>query len=526
MNGARPSRLESGRLESGPSESGSPGTAGSDTTGLETATGAGTDWLAELNTLSDPALLGQVRQAAAHRRLVVLDDDPTGMQTLYGIPVLLQWQGDEIREALAANWPAVYILTNSRSMDAGGAARTVREVMRQLVAVSKELGLELRVVSRSDSTLRGHFPLETDLMAEELAGVTPIAGTVLVPAFIEGGRVTRDGVHYLIEGGQPVPVGETEFAHDPAFQYRASSLPEWVEEKTGGQTPASEVQVLTLDTLRNGGPVAVAAWLRSLPEPFVAAADAVCQRDLEVLALGALLAEEAGVNVLFRTAASMVRALAGLESRSLLPLSGLLSPRSVAGGLCVVGSFISKSSEQLSLLLALPDVQPVELDVNRILGGEAGEEVERVAAEVNALLAAGRHAVLFTSRLVRTGASASLSLDIGRSVSGALTDVVQRLTTEPGFLIAKGGITSHNVAFQGLGAHSALVLGQAISGVPVWELGPETPFPGLPYIVFPGNVGGPSSLSELFGGLQAELNRKRLHPAPTSDSAPFMGSEP
>ncbi|WP_456830203.1 four-carbon acid sugar kinase family protein [Deinococcus sp. UYEF24] len=489
------------------------------------------DWLAEIDTRSDPDVLRQIRQVAATRRLVVLDDDPTGMQTMYGIPVLLQWQGTEIRDALAGNWPAVYILTNSRSMDPVGAAGTVREVMRQLVAVAQELGLDLRVVSRSDSTLRGHFPLETDLMAEELAGVTPIAGTVLVPAFIEGGRVTRGGVHYLIEGGQPVPMGETEFARDPAFQYRASSLPEWVEEKTEGRTPAAEVQVLPLDTLRTGGPTAVAAWLRELPAPFVAAADAVCQRDLEVLALGALLAEEAGVNVLFRTAASMVRALSGLESRSLLPQSNLLSPRSTAGGLCVVGSFISKSSEQLSQLLALPEVQPVELDVNRILGGidgkagEAEEEVERVAAEVNALLKAGRHVVLFTSRAVRTGASASLSLDIGRSVSGALTDVVQRLTTEPGFLIAKGGITSHNVAFQGLGAHSALVLGQALSGVPVWELGAETPFPGLPYIVFPGNVGGPSSLSELFGGLQAELGRRRLEPASTPGPVSLAGGE-
>ena len=249
--------------------------------GTSRAEGTGdTGWTSELDTRSDPGVLRQIRQAAAARRLVVLDDDPTGMQTLYGIPVLLQWRGHEIRDALAGNWPAVYILTNSRSMDPAEAAQTVREVMRQLVASSQELGLDLRVVSRSDSTLRGHFPLETDVMAEELSGVTPIAGTVLVPAFIEGGRVTRGGVHYLIEGGQPVPTGETEFARDPAFQYRASSLPEWVEEKTGGRTRAVEVQVLSLDTLRSGGPTAVAAWLRELaaesPVPFVAAADAAC----------------------------------------------------------------------------------------------------------------------------------------------------------------------------------------------------------------------------------------------------------
>lgn len=496
MSGVRPSRLaDGGSLEPRPVEPVGPEIPA---------------WVtAELNTASDPDLLQQIRQVGSHRRLVVLDDDPTGMQTLYGIPVLLQWQGNEIREALSHPWPAIYILTNSRSMDGAGAARTVREVMRQLVQVAGELRLDLRVVSRSDSTLRGHFPLETDLMRETLAGVTSIAGTLLVPAFIEGGRVTRDGVHYLIEDGRPVPTGETEFARDPAFEYRSSYLPEWVEEKTDGRTPAEAVEVLSLDTIRSGGPEAVAAWFQALPVPFVAAADAVCQRDLEVVALGALLAEAVGVNVLFRTAASMVRALAGLDSRDQLPLPRLLSPRSTAGGLCVVGSYITRSSEQLAQLLALPDVHPVELDVNRVLDGAARAEVERVSAEVNASLAGGRHVVLFTSRLLRTGSSASGSLDIGRSVSGALTDVVQRLTTEPGFLMAKGGITSHNVAFQGLGAHSAQVLGQAISGVPVWELGAETPFPGLPYIVFPGNVGGPASLSTLFSGLQTELRHRR-----------------
>lgn len=477
--------------------------------GAETPDALLPDWLTGLPE-SDPALQASVRQLAGGRRLVVLDDDPTGMQTLYGLPVLLRWDGDEIRQALSANWPAVYILTNSRSMDAAGAERTVREVMQKLVAVASALDLKLRVLSRSDSTLRGHFPLETDLIAGELQGVTPVSGTVLVPAFIEGGRVTHGGVHYLIEGGRPLPVGDTEFASDPAFGFRASSLPDWVEEKTAGRTPAAQVQVLTLTTIREGGPQGVADWLEGLPTPFVAAADAICQHDLEVVALGALMAEGRGVNVLFRTAASMVRALAGLAGRELLPISGLLSPRSQAGGLCVVGSFISKSSEQLSRLLALPGVQPVELDVNRVLDGAAQDEVARVAGLVNAHLSAGKDAVLYTSRIVRTGASADLSLDIGRAVSGALTDVVQRLRTEPGFLIAKGGITSHNVAFQGLGAHAALVLGQALPGVPVWELGPETPFPGLPYIVFPGNVGGPSSLNELYASLQAELGRRRL----------------
>jgi len=200
----------------------------------------------------------------------------------------------------------------------------------------------------------------------------------------------------------------------------------------------------------------------------------------------------------------MVRALAGLEDRGPLPPARLTSARSRAGGLCVVGSFVSRSSEQLTQLLALPDVHATELDVGRILGGETAAEVTRVAAELNAQLGQGRHVVLYTSRQLHTGHSADRSLDIGRQVSTALTDAVRQLKIEPGFLIAKGGITSHNVALHGLNVHVAQVLGQALAGVPVWTLGPETPFPDLPYIVFPGNVGGPSSLVELFAALQAQ----------------------
>ncbi|UBV44604.1 hypothetical protein LAJ19_17685 (plasmid) [Deinococcus taeanensis] len=476
-------------------------------------------WLTGPFPAADPTLLPRIRDLSGTRRLVVLDDDPTGMQTLYDLPVVLQWQGSEIRDALGQPWPAVYILTNSRSMNAADATRAVQDVMRQLVQVGQELRLDLRVVSRSDSTLRGHYPLETDIMAEELAGTQPVTGTLLLPAFIEGGRVTAGGVHYLVENGQSVPVGETEFARDPAFMYRSSALPDWVAEKTAGRVPAEAVHVLTLETIRQGGPEAVAEWLCGLPAPFVAVADATCQQDIEVVALGTLLAERSGVNVLSRTAASMVRALAGLAEQAPLRPEALLSPRSRAGGLCVVGSFISRSSEQLAQLLARPGVQATELNVARILAGDGPDEIARTASAVNAHLAAVRDVVLYTSRHLHTGASGDANLDIGRAVSTALTDVVRRLEVEPSFVIAKGGITSHNVALRGLGVHVAQVRGQALPGVPVWTLGAETPFPGLPYIVFPGNVGGPGSLGELHGALHA-ARQQGTHPAAGGVAAP------
>jgi uncharacterized protein YgbK (DUF1537 family) len=77
-----------------------------------------------------------------------------------------------------------------------------------------------------------------------------------------------------------------------------------------------------------------------------------------------------------------------------------------------------------------------------------------------------------------------------------LISIVRGLQVRPRFLIAKGGITSSDVATRGLGVRRALVRGQILPGVPVWRLGAEARFPGLDYVVFPGNVGGDTALAD------------------------------
>jgi uncharacterized protein YgbK (DUF1537 family) len=77
-----------------------------------------------------------------------------------------------------------------------------------------------------------------------------------------------------------------------------------------------------------------------------------------------------------------------------------------------------------------------------------------------------------------------------------LIALVQRITATPRFLVAKGGITSSDIATGGLGVRRAHVLGQLIPGVPVWRLGAESRFPGMAYVVFPGNVGDDRALAE------------------------------
>ena len=441
--------------------------------------------------------------AASGRKVVALDDDPTGVQTVFDTAVLARWSVGDLAAELADPRPVCFVLTNSRSLAEPDAIALDREVAANLLAASRRTGRPFVVASRSDSTLRGHFPAETDALADALGGID---ATLLVPAFTEGGRLTVDDVHYLRDGDRLVPVGESEFARDATFGYRASNLRDWVAEKSGGRVAAEAVRSLGLDLIRGEGPEGVAALLAGCRDGAFVVVNAETDRDLEIVARGAQIAEDADCRFLYRTGASFVRVRAGLPKRPLLTRDDLLGPGVPPGapGLVVVGSHVRKSSEQLAHLLAQPDLGlvSVELRVPAVVDpAHRDAEVARGRDAVGAALAAGRVPVVATSRDVLLGSSPAGSLALSRDVSAAMVEVVRTFAGAPAWVVAKGGITSSDVGTRGLGARRAIVLGQALPGVPVWRLGPETRFPGIPYVVFPGNVGGPDALADVVRAL-------------------------
>lgn len=435
----------------------------------------------------------------SRRKLVVLDDDPTGTQTVYGIAVVTEWSVETLRSELASDAPGFYILTNSRSLPAEEAAAMNRKIAENLQTAATELGLPRElvcVVSRSDSTLRGHFPVETDVLGEVLG---PFDATFIVPFFEDGGRYTIDDVHYVAQEDALVPAAETPFAKDAVFGYRSSNLRDWVAEKTAGRVPAEGVESIRIDEMRRGGPAAVCRRLRQLPPGCTCIVNAAESRDLDVFALAVLQVEAEGRRYLFRSAASLVSARLGLARRPLLSPEELVECDSHrrAGGLTVVGSYVPKTTEQLQRLLQRPGIEPVEVDVETLLDPARSQVVlQETIGRVNSLLGDARDVVLFTSRKLIAQADAATNLQIGRTVSDALVEVVRGLECRPRYLIAKGGVTSSDVATAGLGVRRAMVLGQLLPGVPVWELGDESRYPGLRYVVFPGNVGGPDALAQ------------------------------
>ncbi len=428
---------------------------------------------------------------------VVLDDDPTGTQSVAGLPVLTRWEDDDLDWALAQSAPAVYVLTNTRSLDEDDAAARGREVVAVAVAAAARAGKRVSFVSRSDSTLRGHFPLETDVLsaaAAEHTGAAPDL-VMLVPAFPDAGRITVDSVHYWVVDGEATPVGETAFAADATFGYRSSDLRDWVEEKTAGRIRRDDVAALTLGIIR-AGTEAVTAFLRDLPAGTVVAVDVVDEHDMRQVALALHALDKEGITNLLRIGPPYLRAHIGQDIASPVTADRIEMVHD-RGGLVVVGSHVPLTTAQLAALQAdRPDTVTIELDVRSLIDERREAHLDERADAVASAIESGT-VIVHTSRELVTGRDGEESLEIARRVSSGLVELVARVleAAPPRFVIAKGGITSSDVASEALQIRRAQVVGPMLPGiVSLWQpqVGPAV---GIPYVVFAGNVGEPGSLA-------------------------------
>lgn len=440
--------------------------------------------------------------------LVVLDDDPTGTQTCHDINVLTKWDipllTTTFRSDLTQSTRGFFILTNSRALHPDEATQLIKEICQNLLEVARQLNIDFEIVLRSDSTLRGHFPLEADA-ASEVLGVADV--WILAPFFLQGGRYTIDDVHYVAEGDNLVPAAETPFAQDASFGYKSSNLRDWIVEKSKGVIVPNRVKSLSLQDVRTGGPDEVCKQIMNFEKGSVVIVNAAAEEDMDVVMLGILQASAQGRKLLYRSGAALVSSRLGIKPIPPKSADALKLDKSV-GGLVIAGSYVPKTTAQLKTLRekAGDRLTTIELQVDDLLHSQetASSKVQIAIDAAQKEIKRGQDVLVMTSRKLITGKDERESLNIGSVVAKSLVNFLQGLQTRPRYIIAKGGITSSDMATKGLKMKCAAVVGQAAPGVPLWECFEETSkWAGIPYIVFPGNVGSEDTLYEVVKGWQA-----------------------
>ncbi len=429
-------------------------------------------------------------------KIIVLDDDPTGSQTVHSCLLLTKWDVETLKIGLIDEVPIFFILTNTRALPAKQAAAVTREVCQNLkIALAATKITEFLVVSRSDSTLRGHYPIETDVISAELGGFD---AHFLMPAFFEGGRITRDSIHYLLVDGVETPVHKTEFARDSVFAYNHSYLPDYVAEKTEGQIPADRVVQFLLAEVRSGS----LERLMQLERNRCCVVDGEQQSDFDRFAADVLAAVSQGKKFLFRSGASILTSLAQLGPQPIPATEMSKYVRDGKPGAIIIGSHVQKTTDQLTQLLATPGIVGVEIDISQLVGENVTVRAGLLASivdRVNSIHAAGDTPAIYTSRQELAFNSTQARLQFGEAVSALLMDAIRALPADIGFLISKGGITSNDTLSKGLALTSARSIGQILPGCSAIVTPPNHPqFPNLPVVLFPGNVGDADALATAY----------------------------
>ncbi|RPK05922.1 four-carbon acid sugar kinase family protein [Priestia endophytica] len=436
-----------------------------------------------------------------NKKIIVLDDDPTGVQTVNNISVYTDWSVESIKKGFLEENSMFFILTNSRAFSASKTEEEHQKIAEHIAAVAQELNKEFIIISRGDSTLRGHYPLETEILKETVENKTNLKfdGEVIFPFFKEGGRYTIDNIHYVQDGETLVPAGETEFAKDRTFGYKSSHLGEWIEEKTEGRFTAENATYLTLEHIRALDIDYLTEQLLEVKDFNKVIVNAVDYVDVMVVTIALIKAMKNGKNYMFRTAAAITKIIGGVVDRGLLTTSELVES-SEHGGLILIGSHVQKTTQQLEQLKQCEFIDFIQFDTHLVLNPEEFEkERDHVLHQCEQLIADGKTVAVYTrrERLDLGQNKKEEELELSVKISEAVTSIVKFLKVKPRFIIAKGGITSSDIGVNGLSVQRATVAGQIKPGIPVWLTGEESKFPHMAYIIFPGNVGEVSTLREV-----------------------------
>ena len=426
------------------------------------------------------------RNIKSATKIIVLDDDPTGCQTVHNIVLSFRWDTETLKKLISEN-DCFYILTNSRALPGREAYNLIAQICGNILDTGYPAD-RFRIICRTDSTLRGHFMEETKAIFDNLKAFD---GLLVVPFFKEGGRITKDDTHYVIQDGKMIPANETEFAKDANFGYKNAWLPAWIEEKSDGFYRKENVISISLEEIRSVNYTSILTKLLNTVNGTPIIVNAMEDSDLDYFCAVLQEAEDQGKRFLYRTGASFVKIRAGIQDKS------LHMPSVVNGaGLIVAGSYVNKTNAQINYLIGNSDIKQIELSIKKIIS-QRDKYKNEIISKTDHYLRDGKTVLVYTERELFKENDPDRQLLTGETISLFLAGIVSGLSEKPGFIVSKGGITSHQVALHGLKIQQAKVLGQILPGVPVIKTDSKAGIPDIDYIIFPGNVGSESAVYEV-----------------------------
>jgi len=427
-------------------------------------------------------------------KIIVLDDDPTGTQTVKDLPVYTEWSEELLEDGFKQPNNMFYILTNSRALNEEETTILHKEISSNIEKVSQRLNHPYLIISRGDSTLRGHFYLEPKVLND--ASTFGFDAVFYLPEFFEGDRFTYNGVHYLKEDENYIPVSQSEFSNDTTFGFKSETMAGFIEEKSKGAIESSQVYHITLEQIRKRDKREIFNVFEALNNLDAVVVDALNDEDMDYFS--ACLTEYLTKNnkkFIFRTAASFVKAMCETPGE-IINLKNYKQNNN--GGIIIVGSHVKKTSDQLNHLLNNTNIHSIEFDVKQVTKDTLNKYIKEKTAQVEKIISNGEDVVVYTSRDVIKTENLINNLSISTNISNSLVEIIRSLQIQPKFIIAKGGITSSDVATQGLNIKKADVIGQVTKGVPVWLTGNEAKYQKMPYVIFPGNVGDEDTVTEVY----------------------------
>ncbi len=437
-------------------------------------------------------------------KIIIIDDDPTGSQTVNDCNLILRWDYETLLKGLKDSSNLLFILANTRSLSKEDVKIRLKEIcsaLREIMNNSSFAEEDFVLISRGDSTLRGHNFLEPDIINELLG---PFDATFYIPAFIEGNRTTVNGNHFV----DNIPINKTIFSKDKIFGFNTSNIKELLCEQSNYQLDFNNIENICIkdfEALETNQPSKLFMRIEKLKNNKKVIVDIMDYSQLDKFSsiVRSLLKKK---KFLFRSAASFISSLSNVKrtQKDHIYFSQLRRKNNsdkAMKGLIVVGSYVELTTRQLNKVLEISLCKPIEVNVFKLYEFfKIGDNLninslkKLILNSIRQNLIRESIPVLYTSREIISPIDKNDLIQFQLFLSAFIAEIVSAIKNEIGYLISKGGITTNTIISEGLEAESVYLEGQILPGISLVTFNLLKQKGKLPIVTFPGNIGNKMSL--------------------------------